>query len=658
MDFLKGKKRISFLYGGKPYEESLISENFEQSGNTLTTVYELSGGLKLTNIATYYEKYNAFDWVNYLENTGTANTPVISELWDCCFDVPMVPTVPRPWSADLPEDGEGTKIYSPAGSDWMEDEFHCEIDLLKENYYHNWFFSGEVRRYANRGGRSSQGTAPFFNVYYKNKGFIAAVGWTGQWNAELIRNNDSVTFKSKIEDTEFYLLPGEKIRTSSVTIMCYEGGFDDSQNLWRRFVKEIYCPIGKGQRPKSAPFCQGIWGGMSTKGALERINGIVSADVPNDHFWMDAGWYGMGKLPSPNEYEGDWGFHTGDWRINPNYHPDELRDVVKAMDDSGRGYLLWFEPERVRSDTPIYSEHPEYFLTSGNPDDINTLLDLGNDEAWQYCFDTISELIERLHVKWYRQDFNFEPLYYWRRKDTEGRKGITEIKHIMGMYRYWDALLEKFPYLLIDNCASGGKRIDIETLRRSVPLWRSDVQCPSNFPAEYTQSHAIGYGRWLPYSGTGTGWSWGDEYSIRSGYSPGFVMRFSWDESDEFGSAEQMAWIKKYADEYVLVKPYLSEDIYPLTKQSGADDVWIAVQYNAPEKGDGVIQLFRRKNSPYATACFELHGIDKNADYIFTDADDNSKTEISGSELIENGLSITVNEKRKAKIIFYFKKEQ
>ena len=60
---------------------------------------------------------------------------------------------------------------------------------------------------------------------------------------------------------------------------------------------------------------------------------------------MDAGWYGMGTLPSPDEYEGDWAQHTGDWRVNPTRHPDGLMDVAAAVEATDKRYLLWFEPE-------------------------------------------------------------------------------------------------------------------------------------------------------------------------------------------------------------------------------------------------------------------------------------------------------------------------
>ena len=367
---------------------------------------------------------------------------------------------------------------------------------------------------------------------------------------------------------------------------------------------------------------------------------------------MDAGWCGGDTQPSANEFEGDWPEHTGDWRISPNIHPAGLSDVADSIHKSGMKFILWFEPERVRYRTPIVSEHPEYFLTNG--DSKNLLLNLGDEKVWEYCVKTIGDLIEKIGVDLYRQDFNFAPLEYWRGNDAKDRRGISEIKHINGLYRFWDELLRRFPSLAIDNCASGGRRIDIETLRRSIPMWRSDYQCPANYDAEASQCHSIGFNTWMPYSGTGTGRLY-DEYRMRSSYAAALTSNYFYTESDPYAETpEKVAFLRKYSDEYLRVRPYFSEDFYPLTEYSDKLDTWCAWQLDRPSEGDGIVQIFRRENSPYETASFSLRAIDKSASYRFTDADGGEFT-VSGKELSENGLRISVNEKRKAKLYFYKK---
>lgn len=322
------------------------------------------------------------------------------------------------------------------------------------------------------------------------------------------------------------------------------------------------------------------------------------------------------------------------------------------LHDAGMKFLLWFEPERVVNTTPIVSQHPEYFLSS-ETDVLNSrLLNLGNPDAWNYCFETISKIIEELEVDCYRQDFNYNPLLYWRSNDDYDRRGINEIKHINGLYKLWDALLEKFPNLIIDNCASGGRRIDIETMRRSIPLWRSDAQCSANYGAELSQCHNQAFNLWMPYSGTSGGRMY-EEYCIRSAYTSALATNYSFSAREEFcDTAEKVDFIKKYANEYLMLRPYFSEDFYPLTEVSDKLDVWCAMQFNRPSCNDGMVEVFRRENSPYETAIFNLNGIDEGNEYKFTDLD-GGEFVINGCELIKKGLKLTIKEKRKAKIYLY-----
>lgn len=651
MDFLKNNRRFSFVYGGKSADELEYSSKSTEDGNELTTIYEFACGLKITNIAKKYEKYGAYEWASFIENTSENPSEIISELYDCDAVFPLCRAESRKWTAYLPNPDEETLIYSPSGSNWDSFEFYSEPRRSSPNSFCGIIFAGEEKSYSNTGGRSSEGTAPFFNICTPDGGYVAAIGWTGQWNAKISRTSDGVRIRTKIEDTHFKLLPGEKIRTSSAVIMPYDGKYEDGQNKWRRLVKEHFSLLGKPGRDKYAPLCAGIWGGMSSKGALERINRINELGLPFEYVWMDAGWYGTSTQESPDEFEGDWAAYTGDWRVNEHHHPDGLMDVAKAIKDGGKKFLLWFEPERVRTNAPIYAEHPEYFLSSSFDRD-NKLLNLGDEKAWNYCFDMLSERIETLGIDCLRQDFNMPALDCWRKADEPDRKGISEIKYISGLYRLWDSLLERFPHLLIDNCASGGRRIDIETLRRSVPLWRSDAMCPANFPVETAQIHNLAFSEWIPYSGTGCGRAY-DEYRLRSCYAGGMTTNYTFSEKDAYyDTDEKTAYIKKYTAEYLKIRPYFYGDVYRLTEPSDKTDVWSAVQFDRPEESDGAIQVFRREKSPYDTAVFELRGIRADRNYIFTDAD-GGEFEAGGDELIRSGLKITIEEKRKAKIYFY-----
>ena len=189
-------------------------------------------------------------------------------------------------------------------------------------------------------------------------------------------------------------------------------------------------------------------------------------------------------------------------------------------------------------------------------------------------------------------------------------------------------------------------------MRRSIPLWRSDFQCPANYDVEGSQIHNQTFNTWMPYSGTGSGREC-DPYRIRSAYGASMTVGYFYSQREPFAETpEKVAFIRKYTNEYLRVRPYFSEDFYPLTQVSTARDTWCATQFDRPEEGDGVLLIFRREKSPHETAVFSLFAIDPDAMYELTDAD--GGTETLRGEVLASSLSISLG-KREAKILFYRK---
>ena len=102
------------------------------------------------------------------------------------------------------------------------------------------------------------------------------------------------------------------------------------------------------------------------------------------------------------------------------------------------------------------------------------LLDLSDEDCRSMLTELVSGLIDQYEIGIYREDFNISPLDFWQIDDPDERKGATENHYLQGHLAFWDELLDRHPGLMIDSCASGGRRNDLETMRRSVPLHYSD----------------------------------------------------------------------------------------------------------------------------------------------------------------------------------------
>ena len=246
----------------------------------------------------------------------------------------------------------------------------------------------------------------------------------------------------------------------------------------------------------------------------------------------------------------------------------------------------------------------------------------------------------------YRQDFNVAPLGYWRAQDAPDRQGITEIKHVTGYLAFWDELRRRHPGLLIDTCASGGRRNDLETLRRSVPLHKSDMEYP-NLTAKQTQFHGLAL--WVPFFGAPVyPADRVDVYGFRSGLSLLTGLGYDTRRNDL-----DYALLRKLVAERDEVVPNYYGDYYPLTPWSAEPEAWVAWQFDRPEEGKGVVQAFRRPRSWYESARFRLRGLDPGARYTLRNFDVAGTTEATGRELMEDGLLVAIPGQPGAAIITY-----
>ena len=130
-----------------------------------------------------------------------------------------------------------------------------------------------------------------------------------------------------------------------------------------------------------------------------------------------------------------------------------------------------------RAGTFLAKEHPEWVISPAG--DGSGLFNLGIPAARRYMTDYLNAAIKAYKLSCLRIDYNIDPLEFWQFMDAKDpdRAGMTEMRYVEGLYRMWDDILEANPHLFIDNCASGGRRIDLETMSRSIPLWRSDNTC-------------------------------------------------------------------------------------------------------------------------------------------------------------------------------------
>ena len=628
---------FSLLYGGEKFK----SASDVQNEKNISKIYHTAEkGLKVTQVIERFEQFDAERQTLYFENTGSEDTPILSDIKDCDILLPLkenhIPTDGR----KIDESLCSTLWVTKGANDTNEDFSHKAYSLC---YY------GMEKKLKNNQGRSSDGLMPYFDVNLADEGYIIAIGWSGQWNAYFRRDENGMYFSAGLEDSHFTLHAGEKIRTASILIMRYENGQTNGHNKFRRLMKEHFSIVNK--RIENPPFSVTNWGAETSENMIKTAKLCKKYDMGIEYFWVDAGWYGFGSGSGATEAECNWWEELGSWNINENYHPDGFKDVVKEVKNAGMKFLLWFEPERAYKGNYFPDNFPQYFLLPKKPDrwgNMNYLWNFGDETARNACFDMLSEKIKELDISCLRWDFNMQPLEQFRSYDDENRRGITEIKYITGLYKLWDMLLERFPNLIIDNCASGGKRLDFELIGRGIPLWRSDRQCAWDREPEENQNHNIGLSWYLPFHGTGCGLFGKSVYALRSAYSPALVVASNYINGDE----NTVNWIKGISEEYKSIRKYFSCDFYPLTGLHTGGCAWNAYQFDCPETKDGIILIFRKKGSLYTVAKLKLHA-DK--PLILENADTKQIHKMTAEEC-DNGVMFEMPQEETA-MLFRYKTE-
>ncbi len=610
----KGDYPFTFKIDGEEFnpaewERVSLPETFDYIGKIVLKNNEK--GLEVTVDSKLFDNNATCQWTVYIKNTGSGNSGIISDFY----------------ALDSSFATGNSDLYYSMGSDTAASDF----SLIKKK------LTAAERNFGGVDGKPTEAYLPYFNIYGENLRMILGIGWTGQWAASLSESKGETDITVKQERFSAYLLPGEEVRSPLVSLSFYETdnplkGF----NVFRKWITDCVYPENITQNSYTVMEVAGPTSTRTSDEIIEILDGLDSSVYDNtDAFWMDAGWY---------SYNEGWHDGVGNWTVDTSRYDNGISELSGYAKEKGLGHVLWYEPERVFPGTHFHSigsQNEEWLISCDGEDNI--MWNLANEDAFAYYCEYLLNSMKENGLTIYRQDFNFAPLSYWQKADREyygGRTGICENRYVTNLYRFLDYLTKNIDGLIIDNCASGGKRLDLEMTYRSIAFWRSDYNCSYHTDLfDATQSHTYGISFWLPI--TGSALYMKDEYAARSDIMPLFLMDFFSHTHPEFGYYNEQRELM--ADKY-----------YPLDFGSFDKDKIHAMQFSTDDALSGTAFIYKRSQVNDTEYTVKLNGLIPSQAYSVYDIDSPETVyKMSGDELMNDGLTIKLPEGEKAIILMF-----
>ncbi len=341
-------------------------------------------------------------------------------------------------------------------------------------------------RLGSRSGRSSHGMSPWLGLEREGVGVVVTPAWSGNWHIDI---DEGTRVSAGVSTWQFAveLAPGESVTAPSVVIAV--GRSRDAAAL------ALTSAVGRDWIPRSVASDRldvewNHWWPYEDVQVTEQViwdNAAVAADLGIEVATVDAGWFGPSD---PSTY---WGDYRGDWDVvNTVRFPSGLAALGDGIRSAGIRAGIWAEAEAVgslaavRRDRPEIMAHavdgrrhdPSYGLSSQSldPHDPTFLgyVCLGSEAGRTFVLESMSAAVTAMGAEWIKLDFNVDPDAGCTRTDHGHGAGDGLFRHYEGLYAVLDAFRERHPEVVLEDCSSGGMRLDLGIARHVHTTFLSD----------------------------------------------------------------------------------------------------------------------------------------------------------------------------------------
>lgn len=366
------------------------------------------------------------------------------------------------------------------------------MSLPQDNYELMYFKSGwgaefepvrevlsDNKTLETRSGRSSQGMHPWFTLFRPNGQLLTGtVMWSGNWifRFETVENG-SGTVSGGLHDWEFQkqLQPGETMESVHVALAFGNNGDLNTTSIPFTLVGRTHW-YPQNEFSQSLPVEWNQWWSYEDKQINEhnfKLNAETGTELGIDLCTLDAGWFG------PTDPDTHWYDYRGDWDlVNTNRFPEGIRALSDQIHEKGMKFGLWCEIEALGQYSSLAAMHPAYeALRDGSG---LGYVCFGNPEVQEWAFQTLDRLISDYRCDWIKLDFNLDPGAGCNRTDHGHGTGDGLYEHYQGYYKVLARIRDKHPNVVLENCSSGGLRIDLGIASQTHTTFLSDPDWPEH----------------------------------------------------------------------------------------------------------------------------------------------------------------------------------
>jgi alpha-galactosidase len=330
-------------------------------------------------------------------------------------------------------------------------------------------------RFGQVGTMPARGWFPFLAVEDKvaQVTWGAQLAWAGSWQMEIARLGDDVAISGGLADREFghwshTAMPGERLVAPTAILSCTQGTVDDVTDRLVAAQNEAADTQPKSERSLPIVFNEWCtsWGNPDRERLIALADRLAGEGV--GYLVIDAGWY------RDTSSDVSWAFAHGDWIPSPDLFPFGLKEVADRIRERGMTPGLWFEFETVGETSTAFTLTDHLLRRDGVPFTAGNrrFWDLTNPFAVDYLTSRVVDRLEQDGFGYLKVDYN-EHLGL----GTDHTDGLGEglRRQVLAGYRFLDGICTRLPQLVIENCASGGHRLEPSMIGRTAMSSFSDA---------------------------------------------------------------------------------------------------------------------------------------------------------------------------------------